>query len=148
MGSRERFALSASVFAYVEFDNTVLMLRRSNTGWHDGDFSLPAGALDGKERLEVAAARELAEETGLTVSPESFQLVHTIHVRNPDGAEWLGFFFATCKPEGEPVLIETDKHDLLAWKDKSNLPINTIPYVRQAISCIRDGVTYSSYGWP
>jgi hypothetical protein len=32
MGNRERFALNVSVFAYVEFDNTVLMLRRSNTG--------------------------------------------------------------------------------------------------------------------
>jgi 8-oxo-dGTP diphosphatase len=147
MVSRERFALSVSVFAYVEFGNRVLMLRRSNTGWHDGDFSLPAGALDCKERLEVAVARELAEETGLTASPESFRLAHTIHVRNSDGTEWLGFFFAIRKPEGEPVLIETDKHDLLAWKDNSNLPGNTIPYVRQAISCIRDGVNYSSYGW-
>jgi 8-oxo-dGTP pyrophosphatase MutT (NUDIX family) len=148
MPQRERFTLSISVFAYIESAHTILMLRRANTGWHDGDFSLPAGALDGEETLAQAAARELREETGLQVAPEAFRLAHTLHARNPDGVEWLGVFFAASAPQEAPTLMETDKHDLLAWHDGAALPPNTIPYVRQAIACIRDGIPYSSHGWP
>ena len=66
--SRERYNLSIAVFVLVLRGNEICMLRRANTGWMDGCYSLPAGGLEYGETLSCAAARELAEET-VTCSP-------------------------------------------------------------------------------
>ncbi|ENT2941487.1 NUDIX domain-containing protein [Klebsiella pneumoniae] len=63
--SRERYNLSIAVFVLVLRGNEICMLRRANTGWMDGCYSLPAGGLEYGETLSCAAARELAEETGI-----------------------------------------------------------------------------------
>jgi 8-oxo-dGTP pyrophosphatase MutT (NUDIX family) len=65
MTRTRRFDLNVSVFVVVMRGSQVLLLRRSNTGWHDDYYSLPAGGHDGGETLVQAAARELREETGL-----------------------------------------------------------------------------------
>ena len=37
--------------------------------------------------------------------------------------------------------------DDLQWFELDGLPDNTIPYVRQAIGCLRKNVKYSEYGF-
>ena len=54
MPKRERFKLSLSVFLLLVKDDNVLLIKRSNTGWMDGYYSVPAGALDEHESLEEA----------------------------------------------------------------------------------------------
>src|SRR5262245_42415870 len=113
---RERFRLSLSVFVVVRRASEVLLLRRAGTGWKDGCYSLPAGALDGGEPLPVAAARELREETGLEAAPADLRLAHLLHCHGGDGGggEWLGAFFVAERWAGEPRLMEPHKHDALA----------------------------------
>jgi hypothetical protein len=43
--------------------------------------------------------------------------------------------------------MEPEKCDDLEWFDFNDLPKNTIPYVRQAIECFRNRITYSEYGF-
>lgn len=143
----ERFKLSVSVFVIVRMEERVLMIRRANTGWKDGFFSLPAGRHDGAETLAAAAARELKEETSLHVDEQNLKLVHLLHCNTPDsGGEWLGAFFEAEKCAGEPRLVETDKHDQLGWYPLSDLPANTISYTRQAIVLSQKQIPFSSYG--
>lgn len=146
--TRQRFALSVSVFVIVRnAQNQVLLLRRANTGWHDGHFSLPAGGHDGAEPLAAAAARELCEETGLRASTDDLQLVHLLHCAAGDsGTEWLGAFFSAEGWSGTPQLMEPDKHDHLGWHALDALPGNTIAYVRQGIESGLRGVRFSTFG--
>jgi len=146
---RERFALSVSVFVIVRSGEKVLLLRRANTGWKDGFFSLPAGRHDGAETLVQAATRELEEETSLHAEVHDMKLVHLLHCHTGDsGGEWLGAFFEAEKWSGEPTLVENEKHDQLGWYSLCDLSGNTIPYTRQGIELSQMRVAFSAYGWP
>ena len=72
--SAERYTLSVTVFILLRQDNEICMLKRSGTGWMDGYYSLPAGGLEDGETLSMAAARELKEETGVSIAPEKLQI--------------------------------------------------------------------------
>jgi len=145
---RERFTLSVSGFVIVRSGKQVLLLRRANTGWKDGLFSLPAGAHDGSETLAAAAARELEEETSLRAEAQDMRLVHLLHCNAGDsGGEWLGVFFQAQRWSGEPTLVEPEKHDQIGWYSIDDLPPNTIAYTRQGIELGLQQISFSEYGW-
>jgi ADP-ribose pyrophosphatase YjhB (NUDIX family) len=125
MTKRERFKLSVSVFLILKKENQILLLKRSNTGWMDGYFSIPAGALDGDETLSDAIIREAKEEVSVDVLKNDLTLVHTIHCFI-NGEEWLGQFFLAEKWGGNIKVNEPDKHSEVKWVDVNNLPENTI----------------------
>lgn len=144
--SRDRYNLSIAVFVLLLEGDEICMLRRSHTGWMDGCFSLPAGGLEKGETLSAAAARELKEETGVNASPSEMTLAHTMHVWT-ENRSWIGQYFVCRKWSGVPFLAEPDKHAEVNWKKISDLPEETIPYVRQAIEAIKADKRYSEYGW-
>lgn len=145
---RTRHAVSVSVFVIVRQGEDLLLLRRANTGWHDGCWSLPAGAHEGGETLEQAAVRELREETGLNVQERNLTLVHLLHCRAGDnGDEWLGAFFVAESWTGSPMLGEPGKHDRIGWHALSELPEPLIAYVRQGMEQGLQGTSFSAFGW-
>lgn len=145
---RQRHALNASVFVVVRRDEDILLLRRANTGWKDGQWSAPAGSHDGGETLEQAAARELREETGLEAHPHDMRLIHLLHCRAGDnGGEWLGAFFLATQWQGEPTIREPEKHDGLAWYPAGQLPDQMVDYTRQGIALGLQGTAFSAFGW-
>ncbi|GAK14365.1 NUDIX domain-containing protein [Geomicrobium sp. JCM 19039] len=56
-----RFKMVVAVHLFLLKDDHVLLLRRYNTGYEDGKFSVVAGHLDGDERVKEAIAREAKE---------------------------------------------------------------------------------------
>lgn len=143
---RDRYNLSIAVFVMLLKGDELCMLRRSNTGWMDGCFSLPAGGLEKGETLSTAAARELKEETGVDAIPSELALAHTMHVWT-ENRSWIRHYFICREWSGVPFLAEPDKHAEVSWKNMSDLPEETIPYVRQAIEAINADESYSEYGW-
>lgn len=144
--SRERYHLSIALFVLLLRGNDLLMLRRSQTGWMDGHYSLPAGGLELGETLAAAAARELREETGVEAAADDMQLAHTMHVWTEDRS-WLGHYFICRQWRCTPFLAEPEKHSEMGWQNLAALPEQTIPYVRQALEAIKAGQLYSEYGW-
>jgi ADP-ribose pyrophosphatase YjhB (NUDIX family) len=141
----ERFKLIASVYLLFVKDGKILMLRRANTGYEDGNYSLVAGHADGNEALTAATVREAKEESGVTIAPKDLQLKVVMHRRADD--ERLDFFFEPSAWTGEIQNMEFNKCDDLSWFPLDELPGNTIPYIREAIRCYREGVGYVEWGW-
>lgn len=67
-------SIAASVAVVDAAENRVLLGERG-TPPGEGRLTMPAGHVDLWEAPETAAARELAEETGLTVDPEALTLL-------------------------------------------------------------------------
>ncbi len=133
--------------AYIVFKrgNQVLLLKRANTGYNDGKYSLPAGHVERGESLLQAAVREAMEEVGVDIRPQDLKLVHIINRSSdyPVLHERLDFFFMADSWQGEVTICEPDKCTELRWANWTALPPNMIREVRQALDNIREGQIYS-----
>ncbi|MSU75003.1 MAG: NUDIX domain-containing protein [Candidatus Magasanikbacteria bacterium] len=143
---KERFKLIPAVHLFLIKSNKILLLRRFNTGYEDGNYSVPAGHLDGDESVITAVVRETKEETGITIDPKNIRVVHVMHRIKFDG-ERIDFFLTANSWSGEPSIQEPNKCDELKWFPLSNLPMNVIPYVHSALENFQAGVAYSEFGW-
>lgn len=132
---KERFTIIPAVYAILEKDGQILLMRRFNTGYQDGNYSLPAGHLDGKETLKQALIREIGEEIGVFVEKKDLDLAHVVN-RNASDAERIDFFFFVKTWRGEPKIMEPDKCDEILWASAQELPDNMAPEVKHAINNI------------
>ncbi len=126
-------------------DNKILLLRRFNTGYEDGSYSVVAGHVDAGETVTQAAVREAREEVGVILEPADLQIVHVMNRKSED--ERIDFFVTVRHWLGGVSNHEPEKCDDLSWVDLDSLPENTIPYVRRAIEEYQAGVYYSEFGW-
>ncbi len=140
---KERFKLTPACYLVLIKDNKILLLRRFNTGYQDGNYSFVAGHLDGNESFRQAMVREAKEEAGIKISPEKLDVVHVLHRLNDKGGERLDIFLKTSEWEGEIKNMEPHKCDDLSWFPLDELPENTIPYIRQTINHVLNKRIYS-----
>ncbi len=144
---QERFKPYCAVHLFLIKFNEILLLRRANTGYEDGNYSVPAGHIDGNESVKNAMCREAFEEACIVLKPENLSLAHVMHRNAPDGYEFIDFFFFADTWEGEIKIGEIDKCDELAWFNIITLPSNTIPYVKTAISHYLNKQIFSEHEW-
>jgi 8-oxo-dGTP pyrophosphatase MutT (NUDIX family) len=128
-------------------DDALLMIRRHNTGYKDGNYSVIAGHIDPGEPARHAMRREAEEEAGIDVHVDDLEFVHTMHRHKADGTTKLDLFFRCTTWTGTPTNAEPHKCDHMDWFHPGELPANTVPYIRTAISAIADGSTFSEFGW-
>jgi len=145
MSNMERFTLRAAVYLLLIKEGKVLLIRRFKTGWRDGEYTLPAGHVDGGESVRAELCREAKEEIGIGIKPADLQFVHVMHQR--DKQEYIDFYFAAKAWEGEPVNCEPEKCDDLRWVPLNELPQNVIPNVKQALAAYAAGDGYSEFEW-
>jgi ADP-ribose pyrophosphatase YjhB (NUDIX family) len=126
-------------------EEKILLIRRFQTGYMDGHYSVPAGHLDGNESVRLAAVREAREEIGVLIDPEDIRFAGVFH--RSEGDERVDFFMQVKSWNGEPVNAEPEKCDELRWAGIDELPENTIPYIRQAIENYRSGILFEELGW-
>lgn len=66
---KERFKYIGSSYLILIKEGSILLLKRANTGFMDGYYSLPAGHLDGDETAREGGSREIKEEIGIDINP-------------------------------------------------------------------------------
>jgi len=141
-----KFSLLCAVHLFLMDGDKILFLRRFNTGYEDGNFSVPAGHLDGNETVKQAAIREASEEVGVDISSENLEIVQAMHRRTEQG-ERIDYFLCCEKWGGQVTNMETHKCDLLEWHPINKLPDNVVPYVAHAINNYLQGVKFDEFGF-
>lgn len=136
--------IASSYLLYVK-DSQILLSRRFQTGYEDGNYSLPAGHVDEGETLTHSLVREVKEEIGVNIAERDAALVHVMHRKAKDIR--MDFFFTAKNITGQPRNMEPDRCDDLQWFPVNHLPANTIPYIKRAIQHYQDHIWYSEYGW-
>lgn len=95
----------------------MLVLRRSSTDPHaPGRIDLPGGGVEQGEAYAVSAAREIAEEAGLTVSPEHLRLVYTMSKLSSSGDAVIVRFLFLATVDDAAVTL-SHEHDAYEWLD-------------------------------
>jgi len=144
---KERYKVISASYLLLRQDKELLMLRRSNTGYMDGRYSLPAGHLEKGEPADLALIREAEEEIGVSIKRPDLNLRHVLQYPDiNEEDERLILFFETRRWKGEPTNLEPQKCDDLRWFDLDKLPKNITPEVQQALEQIAAGKYFSSYG--
>ena len=144
-----RYKQIAACYLILRRQGKILLLRRNNTGFMDGKYSLPAGHIEKNELARNCIIREAKEEVGIIIKPKDIKLVHLMHRQEYDDQSEKRFclFWIAHKWSGVPKIIERDKCDDLRWFLISNPPQNIIPYIRQAIHLVNQKVFYSEFDW-
>jgi 8-oxo-dGTP pyrophosphatase MutT (NUDIX family) len=134
--------LVAAVIVHDKATNRVVLLQRSqNAKFAQGMWDLPVGKSEPGEPITETAVRELREETGLTVKPESLKVAHIIHeswgVEAPNG--FLTVVFAAQEWTGEPENREPHKHAQVCWVDADTIPQEVVEATANALRQYLDG---------
>jgi len=145
--NKKRFKMPVAVHLFLIDGAKILLLRRYNTGYEDGNYSVVAGHLDGNEAVETAMIREAYEEVGIKILLEDLKTIGVMH-RNSGQDERIDFFLTANKWAGTIRNMEENKCDNLLWADINKLPNNVICYVKKAILNYLNGEYFDSFGWP
>lgn len=129
--------LIPAVYLLFEKDDDVLLLRRANTGYEDGKYSVVAGHVEQDEHCIAAAIREAKEEVGVVVHEQDVEFVHVMHrVSDQDRVD---FYFLVREWECEIKNMEPHKCDALDWYAWDALPKDEIiDCVYQALTAVRE----------
>ncbi len=145
---RQRPFLAA--YCVVISDGRLLVMRRQNTGYADGQWSIPAGHVDEGESAMAAASRELSEETGLIVAAGDWRLGCTMHRCTPD-REGMELFLVATVFSGNLWNREPAKCAALAFRPLADLPRPFLGYIETAIRAIEvtlhGSPLYLEEGW-
>ncbi|MBT0961194.1 NUDIX hydrolase [Denitromonas iodatirespirans] len=138
--------IPTGVHVLFERDGAVLLMRRANTGFFDGLFSLPGGHVEPGESIRMAAIREMAEELDVCIDAADLDLVGVVHRLSDTNR--IDFFLRAHRWRGEPRRAEPDKCDALLWAPPHAVPGNTVTYIRDALACELPAPWVVEQGWP
>jgi 8-oxo-dGTP pyrophosphatase MutT (NUDIX family) len=143
----DKFLFHGASFLVLRGDgNTVLLSQRQNTGHEDGNYGLVSGHIERGETAEQTLIREVFEEANLDLSNSELKIVHVMQRQFPDRT-YFDVYIEAEAWEGELSNKEPEKCSDLWFYAEDDLPANTIPYIAQALSCIRRGIPFSNYGF-
>jgi 8-oxo-dGTP diphosphatase len=141
----ERHSVVPAVWVFFKNEKgEILLIRRHNTGWRDGWYTVPAGHVEAFESPTDCAIRESKEEVDLTLTRNDLALSHTTYyIADEKDHERVSFFFTASSYEGVPKNNEPNKADELIWVSLDDLPEKVLPMIKHVINKIKAGEAYS-----
>lgn len=122
----------------------LLQLRGPATSFRAGHWaSGVAGHVEYGESAAVAAAREAAEELGVTVAADDVEplcaMLRTLPGCADPVEQRVDFFLTTRRWQGEPTRREPEKCAALAWHRPSSLPQPMVPHEAELLRLLAAG---------
>lgn len=142
----ERFRIYIAAYLFLEKDGELLLAKRQNTGYGDGEYSMVAGHFDGEETAAECIIREAKEEAGIILTPEDLEVIYVMHRIGRD-REYIDVYLKTTKWEGEIQNMEPEKCSELKFFSKNAIPENTVSPMKKALEDIKNGLHYGEFGW-
>jgi len=101
-------------------------------------WGLPGGKVDWLEAVADAVAREVREEIAITLRDlRVLCVVDQIDRAAPE--HWVAPVYTTASFEGEPRLVEPDRHAALGWFALDRLPAPLTAATAAAVAALRAG---------
>lgn len=117
---RPAVTVDSVIFSESEDGLYILLIQRKNPPYQDY-WAIPGGFVDMDEELDVAAKRELLEETGLVVEHlEQFKTFGTLN-RDPRGRTVSIVYYAFADKEHAEIKANDDASDV-EWYNVNELP--------------------------
>ena len=120
----------------------VFLLRRAQTGFLDGFFTLPGGHQQADEGVTEAAAREVREETGVRVRRLAPLAVMPYRYGVERG---VNFVFQALDYDGVPEIGEPDLFDEAAWALPTDLPRPRPDWLPRAFALAAGGTWFHEF---
>jgi ADP-ribose pyrophosphatase YjhB (NUDIX family) len=139
----EKQLIHSAVYGILKKSSKFLLMKRFNTGYKDGFFTLPAGHIEKDELPKETMLRELKEETGLFCDIESIIPVHVMYRICDSGRTYVDYYFEILKYNGNPEIKEPEKCDYVDWYDMEDIPENTLPHIKTALNHTKNKVPIS-----
>ena len=118
----------------------ILLMKRQNTGFNDGEYELPGGHLEKNEDLYDAMIREIKEELLVDLKRDEIKLIYLMHHYTGNR---LNFIFEVDGRNIDPKIGEPNKCSELLWVDINELPNKTMNKVKTIINDINNNITYN-----
>ncbi|MCQ4041742.1 NUDIX domain-containing protein [Streptantibioticus rubrisoli] len=119
--------------------DSVLLARRSNTGYADGLWNAPSGHVEDGEDVRTAMIREAYEEIGVVIDPADLRVALVMQHRAPNGSARTGWFFEALRWSGKAVNREPHKCAGIEWFELDALPDDMVAYCRAGVDAYRAG---------
>ncbi|MGW5927705.1 NUDIX domain-containing protein [Streptomyces anulatus] len=149
MSNVHRSIVHVMVLLQRPVDGRVLTVRHQPHSWHSPDLlTVVGGRLEAGEFFDEGASRELAEETGIMITPQRLEFCQLAHLHAADGERVTGVVFLARQWEGEPYNREPDTHSNLVWADPGNPPEDCHPFTREVLCHFATGRRYANVTAP
>lgn len=144
MQERSKFPITVQI-VLLKQKNKILLMKRKNTGYEDGKYSLPGGHVEQNEEIRKAAIREAKEEIGIDIKLCDLKLYKILNRKISKGGEYVDFIFKVERWTGEITNEEYNKCEEIIWEDINNIPKNTIDFIPEILKD-NDNI-YIPYNW-
>ncbi len=142
---KEQNKLPISVQLILEKEDKILLLKRKNTGYEDGKYSLPGGHVEANEEIRQALIREIKEEVGIDIYMQDIEFYKVLNRKINQEQEYIDFIFKVNNWTGNITNEEKDKCEEIIWVEIDKMPKNTLDFIPEMLKT--GNSSYLPYNW-